>query len=329
MNKSSIEWCDFTWNPVSGCSKVSGGCKNCYAEGVANRFWGDRKFTDVICHEDRLDQPLRRKKGARIFVNSMSDLFHEDVPFEFIDKVMAVVALCPQHTFIVLTKRPERMAEYFNGKFTKELLNCRKAEIAGHVVKKAAALGHDVTKIDWDIFYKWPLPNLWLLTSVEDQPTANRRIPKFLDVPAVVHGVSYEPALGAVDFTNIVYPKFKPTHPHDPVISYDVLRGHMKGPDDVGLPKLDWIIAGGESGPGARPSHPDFFRQVRDQCIEAGVSFFFKQWGEWGPGCSCGKSKNCEMTPMGQYALFRCGKKAAGRLLDGQEWNQFPEVTSE
>lgn len=278
-DKSKIEWTDATWNPVTGCTKVSSGCENCYMFRDWPRLAGNPKTkyykrspTDVMCHPSELEKPLRWKKPRKIFVNSMSDLFHEKVPFKFIDKVLAVAALCPQHTFTVLTKRPERMAEYIN----------RLAKSIKPLETYARDIGHTFN-FNGISLLPWPLPNLWLGVSVEDQKTTDQRIPKFLDVPAAVRFISYEPALGAVDLENIVYPKFKPTHPSDPIIAYDVLRGHMKGPDDVGLTKLDWVIAGGESGPGARPSHPDWFRKVRDDCQAAGVPFFMKQMAKKGP----------------------------------------------
>ena len=171
---SKIEWTEKTWNPITGCTKVSPGCAHCYAENVANRFWGDRKFGDVQFHEDRLRQPLRRKKPTMYFVNSMSDLFHESVTDEQLDRIFAVMALTPQHTYQVLTKRPKRMLEYCNT-------------------------------------IKLPLPNLWLGVSVETQRTADERIPLLLQTPAAVRFLSCEPLLGKVhlnclhwqDMTNI------------------------------------------------------------------------------------------------------------------------------
>lgn len=221
-----------TWNPVTGCSKVSQGCKNCYAEGIAKRFWGDRKFTDVQCHPERLEQPLKRKKPTTYFVNSMSDLFHPDVPFEFIDMVFDVMEVSVQHTFQILTKRPKRMFEYCEG-------------------------------------YRNPgFPNVWLGVSVEDQGTADERVPVLLECPAAVRFVSYEPALGPVDFSKIP----RPQHFHQQPLGWD----------SWWPTQLHWIICGGESGPGARPLHPDWARGVRDQCQAAGVPFFMKQICEKG-----------------------------------------------
>lgn len=190
---TSIEWTDDVWNPVTGCTKVSRGCKNCYAETWAGRRigqWKDRPFTDVRCHPERLDQPLRWRKSRRVFVNSMSDLFHEDVPDEFIDKVFGVMALAPLHTFQVLTKRPERARAYLTARNDPTgVLPIRRASS-----EFMAAAGHPTEP--WSM----PLANVWLGVSVEDQATADERIPLLLDTPAAVRFVSYEPALGPVDF---------------------------------------------------------------------------------------------------------------------------------
>jgi protein gp37 len=217
---TSIEWTDRTWNPVTGCTKVSQGCKNCYAETIAKRFWKDRKFTNVRIHPDRLDEPLRWRKPSRIFVNSMSDLFHEDVTFEFIDKVIDVAFNCPQHTFQILTKRPNRM---------KELMP-----------RTLGGRWGDIT-----------LNNVWLGVSVEDQKTADERIPILLQTPAAIRFVSYEPALGAIDF-------------------------YKFGTWDC---SLDWIICGGESGHGARPCDIDYFRDVLKWSKNSSVKIFIKQLG--------------------------------------------------
>lgn len=289
-DKSKIEWTDATWNPVTGCSKVSQGCKFCYAERVFPRPYPGREFTDVRCHPERLEQPLKWKKPRRIFVNSMSDLFHEKVTTDFILQVYVTMLHADQHVFQILTKRPERMLRFFR----------------------------DLQKSVTD----WPLRNAWLGVSVEDQKTADERIPILLQTPAAVRFVSYEPALGPVDFSRWL-----------PIQTVGGVEMETW---------LDWIIAGGESGPHARPAHPDWFRQVRDQCQAAGVPFFLKQWGEWGPqgqilNCSARKSL-CSRRynwnkPRTDIPLesdcrvsFRVGKKAAGRLLDGREWNEFPEV---
>ena len=354
MSVTKIEWADRVWNPVRGCSRVSQGCDHCYAERMATRFsgpgyWGEGFAKPVhgqphwtgrvALVEEMLLKPLSWLRGRqpagrpreRVFVNSMSDLFHEDLPDEAIDRVFAVMALCPHLDFLVLTKRPERMREYFAGgrlwagvRIQSEVMRLtydypiplpepwsRIAELA------LAAAGY------------WPLPNVWLGTSVEDQATADARVPLLLDTPAAVHFASYEPALGLVDFrpwltrTDVV---------REPLHDGPVTLKHYPG-------GVDWIICGGESGPGARPMHPDWARSVRDQCAAAGVAYFFKQWGEWVPSDYGTHSiapdgswaKNDEngyppgwVPPNGTFTIARLGKKAAGRLLDGREHNEFP-----
>lgn len=225
MGETSIEWTDKVWNPVTGCSKVSQGCKNCYAERIFQRPYPGRDFTDVRTHEDRLDAPLHWRKPARIFVNSMSDLFHEKVPFEFIDKVYEVMRQCPQHTFQILTKRPERRLTY---RHQRDLIP------GSHWLSRG---------------------NVWEGVSVEDQKTADERIPLLLQTPAAVRWVSYEPALGPVDFCSW--------------LTSTRQRDYM----------LDWIVCGGESGPGSRPFNISWARSVIAQCDATGVPCFVKQLG--------------------------------------------------
>ncbi|MGA8221477.1 MAG: phage Gp37/Gp68 family protein [Candidatus Acidiferrales bacterium] len=301
-DKTKIEWTAATWNPVTGCTKVSAGCKHCYAERDFHRPYPGREFTDVRTHPDRLTQPLRWKRPRKIFVNSMSDLFHESVPEKFIGKIFAMMSKCPQHIFQVLTKRPAKMLALIRddedcwGPFQEVMFRDSKAE-------------------------DWPLPNVWLGVSVEDQPTADARIPLLLQTPAAVRFVSYEPALGPVDFAKYLGLPCDHWEEKKPEMGFLV-------------PHLDWVIAGGESGPKARSSHPDWFRTVRDQCQTAGVPFFFKQWGEWGPRTEL--TKNAEtlhvsgaLADGGKTPIFRWGKKRAGRLLDGREWKEFPKLKTD
>lgn len=281
---TKIEWADAVWNPTIGCTRVSAGCQNCYAERMANRLAQNPATPEYVglaekgrwtgkvkCLPERLDQPLRWRKPKRIFVNSMSDLFHEDVPCWMVDKVFATMALCPQHTFMVLTKRPDRMAAYMLSwsligieRMARELVS---GDPHGKLVnpEQVAAL---VQRDDA------PLPNVWLGVSVEDQVTADERIPWLLKTPAVVRFVSCEPLLGPVDL-----------YRHSP----GWLGSHACG--------ISWLITGGETGPGARPAHPDWFRGLRDQCQAASVPFFFK----------------------------RHGAGNDSRLLDGVEHNAYPE----
>ena len=250
-DKTGIAWTNATWNPVTGCTKVSQGCKHCYAEREwarlsanpkATTYYG-RAFTDVACHEDRLDQPLRWSKPRMIFVNSMSDLFDESVPDEFIDKVFAVMALAEKHTFQVLTKRPERMRDYLNTKNRETIIG-----------EKAMP---EVSKDDFGLL-EWPIKNVWLGVSIENQATADERIPLLLQTPAAVRWVSAEPLLERVEIGFAMPWR---------------LTGAAYGQT------LDWVVCGGESGPKARPMHIEWVDKLRLDCQKAEVPFFMKQLG--------------------------------------------------
>ncbi len=289
--QSKIEWTDATWNPVMGCTPVSGGCKNCYARSMMARFAGQKGWPEtastVTLFPERLTQPLRWRKPQRVFVCSMSDLFHGDVPPWFVCEIWQVMRECPQHVFQVLTKRSRNM------------LRLLRTYIADH------ELGIE------------PLSNVWLGVTVENQATADARRADFEACPAAVKFVSYEPALGPVDWT--------------------------------GWEFVDQIISGGESGPGARPSYPDWHRVTRDFCQENNIAYFFKQHGRWVEmgqvgALACKSVDNYQRgllshgkldgqafrqaSPWGALGpkMLGVGKKRAGRLLDGQEWNEYPEV---
>lgn len=317
---STIEWTESSWNPVTGCTKVSQGCKHCYAETFYERFHGKGSFKNVICHPNRLTIPLHWRKPRLIFVNSMSDLFHESVPFDFIDKVFAVMALCPEHTFQVLTKRAERMHRYFNS-------NGVRARIFWAINKldstKFLALGG----------YMWPLPNVWIGVSVEDQKAADERIPYLLQVPAAVRWLSCEPLLGPVDIRKW--------------LKVEYCNGKA----------LHWVVVGGESGNKARPMHPDWAISLRNQCHHQNIPFFFKQWGAYQNGSYSVdhkfKGKHLVVLNNGQTAnwksdselaaikkkyspdewmrhnpwvMAKVGKKKAGRLLDYVTHDGMPAV---
>lgn len=243
-DNTGIEWTDATWNPVTGCEKVSPGCDHCYALTLAERFRGapghyfEHGF-DVQLRPDKLDQPLRWRRPRRIFVNSMSDLFHKDIPDEYIARVFAVMAFAPQHTFQLLTKRHARMRSLLSSPGFEMLL------WAAMVDLPAARAKPDVLCVDFEPV-DWPLPNVWLGVSVENQQWADTRIPALLATPAAVRFISAEPLLGPVAFP---------------------------------AESLDWVIVGGESGKGARPMHPGWARQIRYQCELVGTPFLFKQWG--------------------------------------------------
>lgn len=303
---SRIEWTEATWNPVTGCTKVSQGCKNCYAKrdwarlaAMPGTVYHGRAFEDVQCHPERLDIPLRWRKPRRVFVNSMSDLFHEDVPEEFIDRVFAVMVLSPQHTFQVLTKRPERMSAYMNATMRLLKINAR------------IDTGREI--VDYG---GWPLPNIWLGVSVEDQTTADQRIPLLLQTPAAVRWISAEPLIGPLDLDR--------TGGLDGYYVGGMIDFASCTDNMDAIPRIDWVVVGGESGPNARPMHPDWARSLRDQCITAGVPFFFKQWGNW---LGAGQDGNPAHRPM----ILNCAdfpllttKRAAGRQLDGRTWDEYP-----
>lgn len=283
MGKTKIEWATHSWPVVTGCSPVSSGCTNCYAArmaatrlkhhpryaGLATIHKGKPKWTGLVhLNNDVLEQPLHWHKPALIFVASMGDLFHENVPAGFIYDVFRIMGIAKQHTFQILTKRPRRMRDFIN------------AWSGGQIFAKAS-----FSKLH---------PNIWLGISAENQATADECREYLRQCPAAVRFVSYEPALGPIDW--------------------------------AGWEFVDQIISGGESGPGARPSHPDWYRATRDFCQEHNIAYFFKQWGAW-----------THIPSDTRYPLLaklhwwpdrnlmgRVGKKAAGRLLDGVEWNQMP-----
>jgi protein gp37 len=338
---TDIEWTDATWNPVTGCSIKSPGCIHCYAQTLAGTRLRNHPsragLTDaskngpvfngkVRFNEQWLDLPLRwRRRPRRIFVCAHGDLFHENVPDEWIDRVFAVMALSPQHQFQVLTKRAERMREY---------LSISPTEICERIV---AAMGHKAICTANDLWTVWPLPNVWLGVSCERQQEADERIPHLLATPAAKRFISAEPLLGRIDLRFSI-PSFLDGEER-PLMRLDALRGvHSCGSAIVDADaKLDWVIAGGESGKKARPMHPDWARSLRDQCADAGVPFFFKQWGEWGD-VSPGDPHARLIHPDGSHemwshdaagkpdcvAISAVGKKAAGRLLDGCEHSEFP-----
>lgn len=307
---SKIEWTNKTWNPVTGCTKVSQGCKNCYAERMYERFNGKGTFKNVTCHDDRLLQPLRWRKPYMVFVNSMSDIFHEAVPFEFVRKVFGVMAVCQDHTFQILTKRPERMADFF--KWMNDTDPDFQNDPADEIYNLCIEAGIETGCGSAFVTDEWPLKNVWLGVSVEDQKAADERIPILRDVPAAVRFISCEPMLGPIDLINL-----------------------CDGKIDAFNPGVQWVICGGESGPGARPMHPDWARSLRNQCANAGVPFFFKQWGEWyplgdritnGTKYRLAKSATLDGGKKGYTEMYRVGKKRAGRVLDDVMHNQFPNA---
>jgi len=268
-----------TWNPVTGCSPISEGCQNCYAKRMANRLRGQYGYPAnepfrVTLRPERLVDPLHWRKPSMIFVCSMGDLFHEDVPFDYIDRVFAVMALCPWHTFQILTKRPRRAVGYMNdydgytdklgpiGEIMQDEFGWMTPEDAANI----APPGSELPK--WP---EWPLSNIWLGVTAENRPMWYERVPILKQIEAAKRFVSYEPALGPLG--------------------------------EVNLTNIDWVICGSESGPKRRPAKVEWIRDLKDQCVDAGVPFFLKQI-----------EINKEIVKMPE--------------LDGQIWNEYPEANS-
>jgi protein gp37 len=347
-DNTKIEWADATVNAVNGCSVLSPGCTNCYAMKQAHRFPARQGLTvpskggsavaegsarsratrnmvwtgEVRLNQTQLHQPLKWKRPRRIFWNAHGDLFHENVPDHWIDRVFAVCALTPHHTHMILTKRSARLREYFADENTEERIDACLSEFVGKRSEESDA-------------FALPLPNVWLGVSVEDQTRADLRIPDLLATPAAIRFISAEPLLGPVDLQRIL-PTRDPEC-EDVEHATNALTGEFYARLDFErsvikvarpLRGIDWVIAGGESGPKARPMHPDWARSLRDQCQAAGTPFFFKQWGEWGPadtisfGGGSGKPRHDWIGS--EIPSYRIGKKQAGRLLDGREWSEFP-----
>jgi protein gp37 len=347
----------------------------------------------ALASEKTMRAPLRRKKPRKIFVNSMSDLFHESVPDEWIDRIFVIAALSPQHIFQILTKRPKRMRDYVGMRAGDWQVVLPEAFAPGTLpISKHGVVAHiGVTTPEHRSLYGaaqpcWPLPNVWLGVTAEDQTRADERIPDLLATPAAARFVSCEPMLGAIlpkrwlptmrqakqpDGTAFLAPQFFMTrcencgwvgssemcgtdsYGDDSDVYCPACRESIRADD---FPGLDWVICGGESGPGARPMHPDWARSLRDQCAAAGTPFFFKQRGEWtwtedpmsplfaededapnhpddwrekdrGVICLRKDGSRCDgYSGRGEEFVYRVGKHRAGRLLDGREHNDFPEA---
>lgn len=387
-DRTGIEWTDATWNPIVGCSVVSPGCTNCYAMKMAARieamqpgshYAGTTQASKAgavwtgklaLAPESILTQPLRWRRPRKIFVNSMGDLFHESVPDEWIDRVFAITNSADWHTYQVLTKRSARMRAYMT---------------APGLTERIADAQHEM---GLEMRVDLPARNIWLGVSTEDQRRADERVPDLLATPAAIRFVSAEPLLGPLDVRRWIPTCYEcgascglrlPGHPDverctaceeecgpdtEPAFSEGCPKcsgelepvcpdcGHYMVYQHPDTPNLDLVIVGGESGPNARPMHPDWTRSLRDQCAAAGTAFFFKQHGEWlhedqvrdgqHPGARfflADGSPVDEAPPFGpaagrlwhwwapdHKASIRIGKRAAGRLLDGVQHNAMPEV---
>jgi protein gp37 len=335
-DRSGIEWTDATWSPVTGCTKVSPACDHCWAERMAKRLKGrygypaDAPFR-ITTHPDRLQDPLHWTKPRRIFVCSMGDLFHQDVPEDFIRQVFEVMResrtgeYYRAHIYQILTKRPDRMRDF--------------------ILRLEADKGPD--------FIRWPLPNVWIGVTAEDQPRADERVSVLLMIRSYVHFVSIEPLLGQIDLKPWI---FRPCRMCNGTMTVAV-PGDGK-PCQYSIPhqgldsnQLNWVICGGETGPKARPVHPDWVRSLRDQCQAAQVSFFFKSWGDYLPAevrldpithslqCHHQDGTTDDIPDSGRnhwwqpfnaktrepgLASTPVGKKHSVRLLDGRTWDEIP-----
>lgn len=357
MKGTKIEWCDHTVNLWHGCTKVSPGCANCYAEEMSRRFgkdiWGPGKAREdhrkgAIKTALRLDgaaakgrfvqckvcgrresrklhccgsagelqvcsgwelgcvapDPERdsRVVRPRVFSASMSDWLDDEVPVEWLADLLDLIRQTPNLDWLLLTKRPENFRFRLN-QVGWSLDDKPDSDKASNELREWLA--------DW-LFAHRPPANVWIGTSVEDQQRADERIVQLMEIPARLRFLSCEPLLGPVDLSAFMG--------QAPDISGDRIETYNYG--------IDWVIAGGESGPKARPMHPDWARSLRDQCQASGVPFFFKQWGEWAPGHTEGFTERQSMTEKhwsdGNISV-RIGKKTAGRMIDGREWNEFPK----
>lgn len=413
---TKIEWASETINPIRTadggyhCTKISPGCANCYAEVINNRFGNKKPFdntpVEFVLKESELEKPLRWKKPKRIFVQSMGDLFHPDIPDELISKIWDAMWKAQHHTFLILTKRPERMKQWIkenaykkhfgwvpeertpfapsdlihlddlfernmcgwesvdkcdcNGGYICDYppddesdtcehgnrlcmpYNCPIA-CANPTEKKLKENGLDgqyeideegySVDCDWMEIFERPrnafVSNVWLGATVENQPQAEERISILRQIPAAKHFVSVEPMLGPVDLKLGPYPPCNHRGCYNHITHPCERCGRLQGR----LP-IDWVICGGETGPKARPAHPDWVRSLRDQCQNAGVPFFFKSWGDWGPAhitkdSDFGQVISDTENPDSKPGMAKIGKKKAGSLLDGREWNEFPEQKGE
>lgn len=339
-DKSKIEWTQSTWNFLAGCAKVSEECRYCYAMTDAHRmgnhpnekvralYEGLTKNTShgpewtgkVRITDAKLELPIHWTKPRRIFVNSMSDLFHPDVPFEVIAAAFGVMAATSRHTYQILTKRPARMLEFFSWL---DSADCPVTRCMHHAIQRCPAAESKIRNVHHLMKPAWPLANVWLGISAGTQKSADEFVPLLLQVPAVVRFISAEPLLGPLDLRR-EWGAYQ--HGNNSPLRREWLDG------------IQWVIVGGESGSDARPMHPEWARSLRDQCHDAGVPFLFKQWGAWAPSQLVVAQKNrrrarvdgsilpADSLPQsGDAMLAKLGKKLTGRDLDGEIHDGYPE----
>ncbi len=369
MSGTSIAWTDFTWNPVRGCSRVSEGCRHCYAERLAARNLpelrspttgkafaqmtptGPRWTGKVELIPSKLDEPLHWRRPRRVFVNSMSDLFHEALDFHDIAAVYGVMAMASRHTFQVLTKRPARRLAFMRwmgelvGPGNVPLANMKTLPLMGALIAadhRGVRPGRGVVAAAQ--VRSWPLSNVWEGVSVEDQATADERIPLLLQTPAAVRWASYEPALAPVDFSRFLtagdsdnlkrgsehsrtdgdVPAARVAAPQRQRPHRDKSTGHElsdQGAERLAVGNLDWIVVGGESGPGARPFNLRWALSAEQQCRAAGVPFFCKQWGARPCLPSCA-SLDCTHPDCDPGWIQLADRKGG----DMKEWKRAPQL---
>lgn len=359
MGKTSISWCDYTWNPIRGCTPVSPGCENCYAKRVGQRFGLAADCWDgkVELVRSAMHKPLHWKDPGLVFLASMGDVFHDAIPDSYRMEIWRVMGMAPKHLFLVLTKRPERMLEWLKRWADVEdpVLDFKATrgpeEIRAYYKSQRALLFADMIEAwgkppngaayplyDWaeGIRY-WPaaLPNIWLGVTAENQEQADKRVPLLLQAPAAGRFVSVEPMLGPVGLDALPDGSW---YDREGATRYNALMGEAWYGDTgehglSGGPKIDWLVCGGESGPKARPMELAWARGLRDECITGSTPFHFKAWGEWAPavlhigGRSYYPGRDPRERGLESFCppMAREGKKYAGRLLDGREWNDRPK----
>ncbi len=302
MNKTNIAWTDFTWNPITGCTAVSEGCKNCYAKVVHERF-NDTPFSEIFLHPDRLEEPLRRRKPCKIFIGSMTDLFHDDVSFEWLDEVFHIIMRTPWLTYQILTKRPERMKEYLDslradswdrGEYKSRLALTEmspllsRTEVGGVRMPEKTMNWHGrVWDDDAYTFIFNDFSNVWFGVTAENQEQANKRVPILLNMPVKNRFVSIEPMIENINLDMLVKPnmgnRFREVASSLMGVK-TMWDGYAILAEEV-INKLDWVIVGGETGAKSkvREMKPEWIEKIHQDCKENGVPFFFKQWGAYKP----------------------------------------------